>query len=419
MRSLWARMWQKSSVADEAQRAPSGRYAEQIQKGFWTLHFLPDLERDYQRSFLSLNANSIRAAQVLGVLGTLAFLLIDHFTLRLSPPMVVYILCLVSIPSLLVPLSATYQKRGSISLQRISFAFTLLFGQSIAWVVWHGQQATPDFPTASVLVVTMYLYFLAGLLWVQTVLCGMLTWAAFLLPILLKGAPYPPQLAYDCLYLALANGIGMIGRYFQEYQDRRQFLMRLELHHLADYDGLTGLLNRRAFAHHAQVAWSLAIREHKSVSLLILDLDFLKRINDRHGHLTGDDCLREVAEALRHLTRRPLDAASRFGGDEFVALWYDAGPDWVEQLESHIHRQLEKRTGLSSRVQPLGVTGGGLRCWPTAQLSYNDALAMADEQLYGGKERGRGVVLWRLLSPVAADPNPATGAAATAARVPA
>jgi len=415
MRSLWSRLWKKSPVAEDEFQAPSSRYAEQVEKGFWTLRFFDDLESDYQRSFLNLNANSIRAAQLLGVLGILLSLLIDRLALRLSPPMVTQILCLVSVPALLVPLAATYQKRGSISLQRISFAFTLLLGQSIAWVVWYGQQAVPHFPTSSVLVVTMYLYFFSGLLWAQTVLCGALTWAAFLLPILLKGEPYPPQLAYDSFYLGLANGIGMLGRYFQEYQDRRQFLMRLELRHLAENDGLTGLLNRRAFAHHAQVAWSQAIREHKSVSLLILDLDFLKRINDRHGHLTGDDCLRELAEALRHLTRRPLDAASRFGGDEFVALWYDADPHWVEQLESLIHQHLQQRRGLSARVQPLGVTGGGLRCWPTSELSFTEALAMADEQLYGGKERGRGVVLWKVLAPAAATAVGVTGSVADAA----
>lgn len=403
MRSLWSWIWKQPSAAIEELSPPSARYAEQLERGFRTLRFMDDLERDYQRSFLSANANSIRVAQALGIAAILAFMLIDRATLGLSPPLVYQVLTLVTLPALLVPLLATCRRHGSIRLQRISFVSMLVLGFSVAWVVWYGRQTVPGYPTEAVLVVTMYLYYLAGLLWVQTVICGLLTWAAFLLPTLLQGGS-EPRLVYEVFYLLLANVIGMVGRYVFEYQDRRQFLLRLELRHLAEKDALTGLLNRRAFGRHAQIAWALASREHRSVSLLILDLDFLKRINDRYGHLTGDACLREVADTLHQLTRRPMDAASRFGGDEFVALWYDADPDWVEQLESQIRERLASRQGLASRVEQLGVTGGGVRCWPGPYLSFNEALAAADDQLYGGKERGRGVVTWTQLTPADSAP---------------
>ncbi|MDP3859947.1 MAG: GGDEF domain-containing protein [Stagnimonas sp.] len=402
MRSLWSRMWKQPSTVVEELQPASNRYADQLERGFWWLRFFDDLEREYQRGFMGLNARSIRVAQLLGVLGILTFIALDHLALQLLPPRVYQVLGLVSIPAMLVPFLAAHQQRGSINLQRISFASTLLLGLSIIWVIWYGEKTIPDHATEAVLVLTMYLYFLSGLLWTQTVVCGLSTWVAFLLPGLMHGHPPDLGLVYDGFYVGLANAIGMVGRYVFEYQDRRQFLMRLELRHLAENDGLTGLLNRRAFGHHAQVAWALASREHKSVSLLILDLDFLKVINDRHGHLTGDDCLREVAEALRHLTRRPLDAASRFGGDEFVALWYDADPEWIELLQGLLQQQLRLRGGLAAKVESLGVTGGGVRCWPSVHLSFNDALAAADDQLYGGKERGRGVITWSQLAPRAA-----------------
>lgn len=397
MKSWWSRIWRQPPAWDEEPAGAPGRHAEQRRRGFVLLRFVDDLEREYQHSLVRLNANGLRAAQVLGIAAIFAFIAIDHFTLRLSPEPVYQVLCLVSVPALLLPLLASYQAQAAAQHQRIAFASTLVLGLSLAWSIGYARSQQPDYPMQALLVVTAYLYFLSGLLWARAVLCGFLIWLAFWIPPLVEGSPAHPQLLYETYYLLLGNCIGVVGRYLAEYQDRRQFLMRLELRQLAEYDALTGLRNRRAFGHRAQMAWSLAAREHRSVSLLILDLDFLKRINDQHGHLTGDDCLREVAEALRGLTRRPMDVASRFGGDEFVALWYDADPQWIEQLELALRQQLALRQGLAAQVERLSVTGGGVRCWPNPRISLQDALAAADGQLYGGKERGRGVINWTQL----------------------
>lgn len=417
MRSWWSRIWrQPSALADEPEAAP-GRHAEQQRRGFVLLRFVEDLERDYQRSLVRLNANGLRAAQVLGIAAIFAFIVVDHFSLRLSPTPVYQVLCLLSVPALLLPLLVSYRPQAAARHQRIAFVSALVLGLSVAWSIGYARQLRPDYPMQALLLVTAYLYFLSGLLWGRAVLCGALVWLAFCLPPLLDGSPAPPQLLYEAYYLLLANCIGVVGRYLAEYQDRRQFLMRLELRQLAEYDALTGLRNRRAFGHRAQMAWALAAREHKSVSLLLLDLDFLKRINDQYGHLTGDDCLREVAEALRGLTRRPMDVSSRFGGDEFVALWYDADPQWIEQLEQALRQQLALRQGLAAQVERLSVTGGGVRCWPNPRISLQDALAAADGQLYGGKERGRGVISWARLEESPGGP-PQRAEAAVPVRLP-
>lgn len=399
MNSLWSRLWKPPPLAIDELPAPSARYAEQLQRGFHALHFFSDLEREYQSSFLQLNANSVRTSQLLGMLSILVFSGIDRAWLQLAPAGIYWVLYLVTLPALLVPFLATYRRGGSLRLQRVAFASNLVLGLSTVWVVWLSLEVIPDYPTESILVLTMYLYFLSGMLWAQTVVCGLVVWAAFVMPALVQGGVPEVRLVYDSFYLLLANSIGMVGRYAYEYQDRRQFLLRLEMRHLADHDPLTGLLNRRAFTHRAQIAWALALRERKMVALLILDLDFLKRINDEYGHLTGDSCLRELAQALHQRTRRPLDAAGRFGGDEFVVLWYDTDPDWLNGLEASLRAQLAQRGGLAARAKRVGVTGGGVRCWPSTSLGFSEALAAADEELYGGKERGRGVISWSQLPP--------------------
>ena len=106
---------------------------------------------------------------------------------------------------------------------------------------------------------------------------------------------------------------------------QRDALQRLEAQArtLARVDALTGLGNRRAFDEAADAELARAARAERPLSLLVTDRDAFKAINDDHGHLAGDDCLRQVAGVLRAELRRP-DAVFRWGGDEFVVLLAEA-----------------------------------------------------------------------------------------------
>lgn len=93
-----------------------------------------------------------------------------------------------------------------------------------------------------------------------------------------------------------------------------------ELERLTNLDGLTELFNRRFFDFSMAREWDRLRRLSKPISLIFCDVDFFKQFNDAQGHLAGDDCLRKVAQTLRHCTRRPTDVAARYGGEEFVVL---------------------------------------------------------------------------------------------------
>src|SRR5205807_1445522 len=86
---------------------------------------------------------------------------------------------------------------------------------------------------------------------------------------------------------------------------------------MATVDGLTGLANRSSFDEALEHELARAARQGDDVGLLMLDLDYFKRLNDRHGHRAGDDVLRRVAELLR-LGCREFDTAARYGGEEFA-----------------------------------------------------------------------------------------------------
>ena len=90
-----------------------------------------------------------------------------------------------------------------------------------------------------------------------------------------------------------------------------------EMETLAMQDALTGLLNRRAITDHAEAEWERAQREKRPMSLLLIDLDNLKKINDAKGHLVGDQVLIELAQVIKG-SRRRYDWAGRWGGDEFI-----------------------------------------------------------------------------------------------------
>jgi diguanylate cyclase (GGDEF)-like protein/PAS domain S-box-containing protein len=94
----------------------------------------------------------------------------------------------------------------------------------------------------------------------------------------------------------------------------------MALMELATKDGLTGLSNRRAFDEMLMTEWSRAQRTQRPLALLFADVDHFKLFNDRHGHQSGDECLRAVAAVVSKHATRPLDLATRYGGEEFALI---------------------------------------------------------------------------------------------------
>ena len=95
----------------------------------------------------------------------------------------------------------------------------------------------------------------------------------------------------------------------------RMKLLAERLRRQAITDGLTGLPNRAQFDAILRMEWQRALRSGRDLALLMVDVDCFKAYNDRHGHLAGDDALRQVARALRAVVRRPADLVARFGGE--------------------------------------------------------------------------------------------------------
>jgi diguanylate cyclase (GGDEF)-like protein len=164
------------------------------------------------------------------------------------------------------------------------------------------------------------------------------------------------------------------------------------LRHWVYIDGLTGVHNRRYFDERLAVEWRRASRGAVPLSLVMMDVDFFKRYNDRYGHQAGDDCLRRVAIALKASLARAGDLLARYGGEEFVCLLPDtdlAGAMHVaETLGVAIDAQRIEHA--DSDVAPMvSISLGVCTRAGDAEGSADKLLRQADAQLYRAKTLGR------------------------------
>ena len=163
---------------------------------------------------------------------------------------------------------------------------------------------------------------------------------------------------------------------------------------LATTDGLTGLINRRAFDLEYDRAFRRAIRYGTPIAVLMLDADFFKRFNDTYGHPAGDDVLRAIAACMETNLRRPDDMKARYGGEEFVAVLSDTSHDAAEKIGNRI-REAIGALAIDHKESPLGyvtVSIGVATVTPILGCTGSNLLQLADNALYAAKRDGRNCV---------------------------
>ncbi|HET8997213.1 MAG TPA: EAL domain-containing protein [Acetobacteraceae bacterium] len=160
-----------------------------------------------------------------------------------------------------------------------------------------------------------------------------------------------------------------------------------EIAYMAEHDGLTGLLNRAAFAGHLERLVTMATAE-QPLTLMYLDLDHFKDINDCWGHPAGDALLCTVADRLRHSLREGQDAAYRLGGDEFAVLLTGIDAQEAEGLARRMLRTINQPVEIAGALHA-PRTSIGIAAAPRDAASADRLLKCADVALYAAKGSGR------------------------------
>jgi diguanylate cyclase (GGDEF)-like protein len=171
-----------------------------------------------------------------------------------------------------------------------------------------------------------------------------------------------------------------------------------ELEKLSLLDPVTGIANRRCLDKCLQTEWDRAVRTRQSLSLILVDIDYFKQMNDSRGHGAGDDAMRLLAGCLREVAKRSTDLAARYGGDEFVLVLPDTSTEGALNIAQQIQKMVQELDILNPRSHvstSMTVSQGVAVAVPDRKGTCNGLVLEADRALYRAKQSGRNrIMLW-------------------------
>lgn len=368
------------------------KYNRQLKHGFRTLTFEDDLESEFRNFFHARSVIKQRRAILVGMLLLLLLIPLDLQQLN-GDVLQFYLICRVGIiiPMLVAALLITFRERLRHYFALVSFTILAFIGVSTNLLVVYGRQAGLYVPYEGAMVLIMVAFFLGGMYFRQSLLCIATIGLSF--PVLCElYLPADPTRLHQYFFIFAVALVGTVAAFTMEYQVRISFLQRGALKSLAQTDPLTGLYNRGAINQKLAHLIEYAYREGKHITLTLVDVDYFKHYNDLYGHLAGDKCLIRVAEVLASGCKRPLDFAGRYGGEEFLLLWFDAAPDEARHLAEQTRSAIQKlaiphRASLTSGQ--VSVSCGVITGIPQHSDNAERLLQLADQALYQAKATGR------------------------------
>ena len=365
--------------------------ARQLRAGFPWLGFEHDLEGEFRREQARTRLPQIRFNLYLVVVMVVVYGGLSTLVLPGHNSAIFAVQFGLLLPIVSVLVWVAHMKNGWRIYPRIAPLLAPLAGLVVAAVELKASQLGVQILFSSLLLASIFTYYLLGLLFYESLRANMIVWGAYLAFGIVAGLP-EAYLIYNATVLLIANVVGATVAYGFETLVRTHFLEARLLSETAARDGLTGIYNRRRFNEHLETVWQHAQRDGVTLALLLVDIDFFKRFNDRHGHQAGDECLAGVAAALARAARRPLDFVARYGGEEFAVILYDPSREYLREVANRIHANVAAlgiEHGDSDVGNVLTVSIGMALVAPTLERSAAGFVQLADEALYEAKANGR------------------------------
>ncbi len=373
--------------------SPDSAYAQELRGGTTKMRFEGCMEAAYRIVHLRRVRLRVRiwhsVNMVLAVLFTADRVRQDGLWNAVS---VAHVCALVPCASMLLWLAwSRHYERLYLPFARVLVA---AFGALIAVFVTFALRDGRGEHLASLTVVLFGAFFFAGLMFRQALLANVLALTAFAFSAYAAGLPFALFLE-SMTIMTFANVVAAIVYRDVEQSYRRNFLEAAFIGELVVRDGLSGLMNRRAFDEHLSHVWHQAVREQRPVALLMIDIDHFKQYNDRWGHQAGDLALRRVAKVVQGFARRPMDLAARYGGEEFAVILYDLTFPHVHFLAERLRESVQDlaRDAEIATVPEISVSVGVGFVVPGIGRSAEGVVRLADEALYEAKAAGRNCIV--------------------------
>jgi diguanylate cyclase (GGDEF)-like protein len=378
-----------SSTHRDAAKFPNSPYAAELERGEGGRKFSPEIETEYIRAHLRGNRALIRAACALAALTTAARF-VDRVVLESVEPSSLALMGMVlalSTSLAALAFSRTFERLYlSVALVVVPLR-NLIAAIGIAQTAAHGELE------ALMLAPPLVLgpFFFTGLPFRAALSTVVVTGVAFAgaaaafgleMPVALRALGFLAMIATTCA-IAARN---------VEQSSRKSFLESHLIEELAHHDTLTGLKNRRVFDEQLDRLWDRGCEEHRSLALLMVDIDHFKAYNDWAGHQAGDETLRLVAQTLQGFVTRPLDVLARYGGEEFALVSYGIDSNEAETLAERMRLAVRALAIKHEGATPGGsvtISIGVAVVEPSADRRARGALQLADQALYEAKVRGR------------------------------
>lgn len=297
------------------------------------------------------------------------------------------------IPAVLFVYYCTYNNTLTAKLDQWIFLAGLLLGLSIIVNMYQYGQIGYQLSIDGLLLYVFMMYCAPGFFFRQRLVIGCIVFILYftLMSRLEAGGK---DLTYDLVYLLIFNVVGGVHSRAYDHKARREYLHKLILKKIADTDQLTGIYNRHGFEDKINQLISRAESSQALLALAVLDIDFFKKVNDSLGHVRGDCCLREVAQTLLSLREDEFDLVIRFGGEEFIVVFFQRDGN-RKRLLSKINKicpliEGQKFPHPDSVVSDYVTVSSGVCIYEVgSNLNRGDLMHNADKALYFSKDTGR------------------------------
>jgi diguanylate cyclase (GGDEF)-like protein len=205
------------------------------------------------------------------------------------------------------------------------------------------------------------------------------------------GLSHARSTSYSVISLLMLLIVGSISFFYAKISLRRQQTLAA-MQALVNTDTLTGIASRYLFTTNSEMEFARAKRYGRNFTVMMLDVDHFKVINDTHGHPVGDEVLKEIASICNQILRKP-DLMARWGGEEFAFLLPESDLEGSRQLAERICKQVAT-TPIATSAGEVEVTISiGVSALSLDDRKFSDLLNRADEALYAAKEQGRNRVV--------------------------